>query len=701
MRLNTHDVMLTKERTGGESLWISERVLVEELGISKSYLEQKARYIFAQSVSPAKKNKPILPDTGKSWRFARMEGIFWYDYDRIPAGRREGMPGREEILRMIAEKSGEERKDQIERAVKRAMTEEWRPFVNRYDNVNYEYSKKLAKACAVIEYARRATLEEWRQREFFELLAMVMDRVGVEYVPRNWRRLKEKVDLLKSGLPMEQIIKLPRLGNENARKYEDRELLSWLLYMRSLPQNYPNAFIIRKLRLMCSLAEKKVPSKSWCEQKLAEPVMEFLTSGRYGSGKLGDRYSGYIPMENALHAGDCWMVDGTRVNMLPYKTADGKDEFLYWIAVMDVHSGDILGVHFDTKEDRWGYLNALKMAVSHAGYLPYELVIDRFPGHNTEEIETLIARMEKLGTQVTISSKKTGKAKLERLFETIQSVFMNESAWYYGEGVQSTRSYAHRSPEYLKAQTKKRRTAGWDFDAAWREMTRVVELYRDTNLNEYSEAKPVEYSPRQLHQLSEKVHCKPVEIWDVIELFGLEKKVAISHAGLLKTKIQKVEYYYRVDEYDTIAHHRTVRVCYDMEDLGTVYLFENSDDINRAYLGTATEQRKAQPYGGEKDMRGVGEGKAHIERISKARKAHLESIVGEAGEDMNILLGAFAEKANKGDAENRWLEDRIGEWKDSKGKPRLLEVKDTDAKDEEDDEEVYALIPNQHARKQY
>ena len=709
MQLTTHDIYPRRERDGRTTLWLSERLLIEDLGVTKLYLDQKARPLYIATVSRAKKHKDILPITGKSWRYARINNAFYYDYDYLPAQRRELLPGKAELLSL--QKRGqidaEQYHNHLKSEVERVIKTEYVHYLHLYRGYNDRLAHTLTQGCAVVVWAADTLASGGAESAtaFFNELANVLNLVGCEYLPKHWRRLKEKVDAYNKGVNLTEIIKVKREGNQNAVRFDDAEIVSWMLQMRALPQNYPGAFIVRKMRTMCALAEKRVPSKSWFEQRLASQETTFLTTARYGSGKLADRWKGYIPMQNALHSGDCWMMDGTRANMIAFKDETGKEQFLYWLACYDVHSGDIIGVHFDTKEDRWGYVNALKMAVAHAGYLPYEIVIDRFPGHNTEEIKTLIKRLESRGVTVTTTSKSTGKSKLERTFETIQSVFMTESEWYYGEGVQSSRENAHRAPEYLKAQTKKRSDKGWSFQEAWTEMMRIVGLYRTTKLSEYSSRfATVEHSPAELHQKSDKPNARTCEVWYTLELFGTEKTVEIRNGGMIHTTIQRVEYVYRVQDYMTIAQHKTVRLLYDMEDLTEVHLFEDSDDINRRHLGLATEQRKVQLYGPNADSEAIGDAKEHIASIEKARKAHYKVLTQTAddsdGDEVDILLAGLATKPNKSAAESAWLAERADTWQDTKGKPRIIST-NTDDLDEEDLELVPIAPRGNNARRQY
>ena len=113
------------------------------------------------------------------------------------------------------------------------------------------------------------------------------------------------------------------------------------------------------------------------------------------------------------------------------QTEDGKtlrqQQFLYIVTVRDVHSGDILGYHYTITEDRWAVHYAVKMAAKNAGYLPYEIIFDKFPGHNSEEGSNFLKELENWGVLVTMSSNANVKPAQERFYGTLQTVFMQES----------------------------------------------------------------------------------------------------------------------------------------------------------------------------------------------------------------------------------------------------------------------------------
>lgn len=691
MKFQKDSMFSRRERSGRKSLWICQDWIIEQFGITEKDLRTKCRDRYRKSIPKHRHKQAVMPDSGKSWRYGKFNGKYYYDFERLPEGRRAKLPSKKDLLEAYKKSLSNDSQNEIKSLIKVALKDDYKRFLNLYRTHSDLHAKLLARACAVLDLAvSQLTLRKLdvRKDDFFRDLSAAINESDVSYLPKSHRRLKEKIHRVLHGEAWSEVVKLPRAGNQNRTLREADIILAWLIYMRQLPQNFPGAYIIRKVQFMCYKNDKEVPSKSWFESKLAKHHTKFLTSGRFGSGRKGDKSKGYIPIENALFAGDCWQIDGTRVNFIAHKTPEGKEQFLYIIAIKDVHSGDYVGWHFSTVENRWGYFNVLKMAANMTGYLPYEVVVDKFPGHNSPEVKTLIARLERLGCKVTITSKKTGKAKVERGFSTLQTVFMQDSVYYYGEGVQSRREYAHRSPEYLKKIQKQARSENWDFDKAWREAIKVIESYRNTPYCAYSRKyKNIEESPKQMHEKSDKPNVIKVEPWDFVELFGLEKQVTIRNQGIIKTEIQKVEYVYQIDNYQVIAHHKKVRLVYDMEDLGTVYLYEDSDEINRKFLCEATEMRAAQIYGPDANVKTIGQAKKRIKDLDDKRKAELEEVT-EGGDEMELLLGAYSKKEDSSEAESKWLKERIGEWKAS-DKPRILNEKANEEMEEmEEMEEI-------------
>lgn len=636
MDIQPQDIFIQKERNN-RTLWVSHDMLLRVCtGLSDGYL-RKERTKYKKSIAPSFHDRNILPDSGKAWRFAKIEGSFFYCYnnipDKAPSKYKSQLPAQDDMIN-AAQSAPASQETELEAHFKTYLKEHYKEYLHCYGDCTKTQQENLSKAAAVMESAicwikqHNVNLKKY---DFINEFTALIKKYDVPYLPQNERIVKAKLTEIITGNAIAETIKLPRKGNSNAEKHDDEEITSWVLQLRGMEGlNFTNAYIIRKIKNMCLLTNKPVPSDRWIGQIMEQHNTHFLTAAaRFGSTGVTSKHSaiyrGYVPMQNALFAGDCWQVDGTRVNLIDHKGDAGKRQFLYIIAVRDVHSGELVGWHFDINEDRWAVFNAVKMAAKETGYLPYEIVFDRFPGHNTPEMKNFLSDLEQCGTKVTFTHKATGKPGLERWFGTLQTVFMQESKYYYGQGITSRRKYAHRSAEYISRLRKEAIKEGFDWDDAVNEATNVIEAYRNTAYCVYSKKhSTVQQTPSELHEASEKPNVIQLQEFQQWYLFGLKKTLPLKHGGLITTEILKSTYYYRVTDYNIISNNDKVVMCYDLEDLSKVMLFKNTDNAFRQYLGTAEQEAPAQVYGSNPEWGKISKRVSLINEVEEKRKAELQ-----------------------------------------------------------------------------
>lgn len=660
------------------SIWIAEEVLTQVCAITTEYLKNRARPIYRSTIK-GKLTNPT-PDTGAAWRYARFGNTFYYDYSRISDRAPTYYRSQINLAELLKDQDPQDIHNQLIETIRKALDYDYKDFVHNYIDCNNR--DQLARGAACLAKLAQLYKDTQDHHLFIEQAIDACRRMSVPYLPSGSRRFRERIEAYMKGESVTSLVFLPRAGNQNAQRVTDPDIISWMVRLRAMPQNWTHAHIIRIIQRMCDMYGKTCPSASWFYNQLCDSRIKFLTSTRWeGKGRHGNPHTGYTPIADPLFAGDVWQIDGTRVNLIDHTGPDGLKQFLYVIALRDGYSGDILGVHFDTKEDRYGYYNVLKMAVSQVGYLPYELVIDRFPGHNTQEWQTLESRLKLHGTKVTYTSKATGKAQVERWFGTLQTVFMQGSKYYYGEGVRSSRAFAHRTAEHLARMRKEARRDGWDFDTAWQEGMRVIDAYRNTQYSEYSRKRAsLHASPRELHNESEKPNTHTVQPWQFADLFGMEKRVAVRRHGLLKIEILRVQYHFRITDPVVIENHESVTLAYEMDDLSQVWLF--SADERRDYLGIATEQRAVRVHGPDADMSALGESKAAVANIERHRADTIQELISAGDNEVDLLMEGLLSKGSKESSETSWLLERTRDWQDH-GTPRLP-VKSQDFDDDDD-----------------
>ena len=659
MNLHPQDIIIRKTE-GTETLWLSQRLIMEVCGNSEATL-RKERVVYKKSIRACDlaKSKEFLPDSGKAWRWAKTSQGFYYCLDNIPdraPKHYRSLFGDAETLRELWEATVKNKATtELEMRFKHHLKANFRHFIEHYTDANEVQRPALAKACAVLDFI----LEEkdtypGTKNKLYKDLSPILKEMDLQYIPHNPLRLKEKVEILETtdhAIP--EIIRLPRQGNDNAEQYNDPVVFGWAMNLRANGANFTDMHIIRQIWEACERTGRRKPSARWFGQEIFEQARtQFLTAQkRFGSSKRANIHKSYIPFVDAFYAGDCWEVDATRVNIIPHETKDenGKkiESSLMVVAVRDVMSGDILGYDFTHAENHASFARAMKMAVQTAGYLPYELVTDRFPGHNTDQIKRLFERLEALGVIVTISHNAKQKAGIERWFGTFQSTVQMGSKYYYGEGITSTRLTAQRSPEYLAQLRKESKKDGFDYIAAYTHAETLVEQWRDMKYSYYSRKhKNLHKTPKELHQESEKPNVTYANRQQVAMLFDLKKEVTIRHNGQFHLEIQGVKFYYQIpaENYEAIAntHNKKVVVSYDLDDLSEVFLWKEQG-VFLISICEAQELKQIVKYGPGKELGKIAQQKARERAIEQQKEQELANIVNPANE-VEALMGLHTNK---------------------------------------------------------
>lgn len=656
----TQGDIITRNTGDKQTVWLSQRLVMDVCGISDIHF-RKNRTTYKNTVQKCYHHHNILPDSGKGWRWAKLEAGFYYDLSRIPnrapQNYREYFGDAAELLIKYEDSLKGTQSSDFENEFKRHLNNVYKSYLEFYNEASEIQKPALAKACSVIDFILdKKDSYPGTKNKLYKDLEPVLKKLDLQYIPHHHLRLKEKVDELfaTESLSIPDIIKLPRTGNVNSMVFDDSELVSWAIQLRSMPKNYSNEYIIRKIEDMCLMTGKRVPSRRWFGQNIFElPGTKFLTSKRYGSSRKSHIHNSYIPSQNALFAGDCWEIDATRVNITSHTVEiedeeTGKktkaDKFLMVVAIRDNHSGDIIGYSFDHSENRRVYTDAFAMAVKNTGYLPYEIITDRFPGHNTPEVMELFERMENLGVKIEITHKANGKAGVERFFRTLQQVTMPDSDYFYGDGIQSRGLSAFRSPEYIAQIKKESKKAGFDMYQAVEESTFIIESFRDTLYSRYSRKhSKLNKSPRAVHDESEKPHVIEVSEATVSMLFGLKKEVQIRNNGQILTEIYGVKMHYFISAayYDIIKNYHTqsVVLSYDIENLDVVFLWEKHGHLLKS-LCEAEYFIDAKTKGPNKNLQQVGIAKAREKAINELKELDYQETIGEE----NLLLGRYGKK---------------------------------------------------------
>ncbi|MEZ0611978.1 Mu transposase C-terminal domain-containing protein [Fibrella sp. WM1] len=571
-----------------------------------------------------------------------------------------------------------------------AITDGYKRLQGLYTTDCSKRNKSLARAAAIVETIGRYVVDNrlgWKSYGPFEEAVKWLEENWSDYsrwkdVPMTKIRLKEKVMLRMVGtermqelnsapgpVAITEVVALKREDNQNREKFINSfpQPLAWAMQLATLGSdqggnpNYSDAHIIRIVSECCEMQGIDVPARSWFTNLFAKPNIKRIRSQyRWEKGsRHATKYESYRPIEGATHAGDCWMMDGTRINFIDHTSPDGSQESLYIVVVYDVYSGDVLGWTWCYNEDHVAYVNALKMAVQTAGYLPFELVFDKFPGHNTDQwgyqergkkLNGVCKQLDKRGVHLTCTVEASGKAPVERWISTFQDVFLQNSAYYYGQGVKSSNKAAHRTSDYLKQITRVARDENFDFNAAWREAEYWLQAYRLTPYADYSRSKSIlDVCPKLRHEQSKRPLCIEVRTEEVVDIFWLTKPLQINR-DIIKMRVFGQDVFYPIQpEYATLKHYDEVSVRYDETDLSGVYVFSKTGEF-LAYLEQGSKTKRY----------GIDKPRANKERLSyiagqqaiQADKDTELARMREGGDDVRFLMGPRNPKALREAAES-------------------------------------------------
>ncbi len=626
--------IVTRKKGKLLQIWLAEEYIIQQTGVGYDYLRVKR-------------------NSSKSWDFITHSGTRFYEYysipDRAPSNYRSRLPEFDDLLELIAQK--EVTDTGFEPVFEEALT--------RADSYTYIYKLEtegrrmaLGRAAAVTEAACayiNATHYNLRSNELIDEMSRLCRQHNVYYLPQNARRLKQKIMQRIAGTPLSEIVKAPRAGNNNAAKYKnDSELEAWVFDLAANPKNFSDQYICRKVQELCSLTGKAIPANETIRALLNDRSVKYLTSvSRHGSGtREAADYEASIPVAKAVHAGDCWQIDATRVNLIAHERSvadnDGKKKTvlanLMVCAVRDVYSGKCLGYSFDYAENYIMYHNALKLAVQEAGYLPYELVADKFPGHNKPEGIQLRETFQFMGVKWTTTSRATGKAQVERWFNTMQQVEMQGHDYYYGEGIRSTRAHAHASPDHIAKMKRQAKNMAFNMQDTIDIYSGMIESHNARHYSQYSrKLKHLHKSPADLHAESEKPNTIAVSDQKINHIFGAKTDVKIKANGLFKIELRHIDHYYLITDYDIVEKNARVCVSYDPNDMTSVCVYKRVEGSSwLLFLCRSELFKQPQIYGPQAEMGRLAELKKQNREFERRRQDELNKklgVVAESGSD--------------------------------------------------------------------
>jgi hypothetical protein len=151
-------------------------------------------------------------------------------------------------------------------------------------------------------------------------------------------------------------------------------------------------------------------------------------------------------VENSL---DRVEMDATILTFPYWNFEKNRAETMTTCLVVDCFSGRIIGFSFGRRENAELYMKALNEAFERTNAIPFELVYDRFPGHNKEEAQPFLNRLKKIG--VVLNMNRDGNPRHKPTVEKTVDGLCELARTYHnfvGKNITTKNTNSRRSIEY-------------------------------------------------------------------------------------------------------------------------------------------------------------------------------------------------------------------------------------------------------------
>ncbi len=275
-------------------------------------------------------------------------------------------------------------------------------------------------------------------------------------------------------------------------------------------------------------------------------------------------------------------IDWTKLDAF-YQTTDGKIATTGYTVVIDVATEVILALHICDTEDSQTSFTALKKAFQTSGHKPDEIVFDNQGGHTKLRNTGLYDKL----TKCAISAQPyNGKTKIiESFFNRFGNKF--KRFWFFaGKNIQSKSPESKANIEYINANKANLPTL--------EQLKVIVQQLVDEWNNENHHKTNM---PRmEMYLTSKNPNPKKIEIWDMIDIFWLDRPEPIMYNayGLTFTE-KKIKYTYSVYSENGLPnidwHAKNIDkkfyIKYDPEDMTMIYLYDKDSSGNLRFVTEA------------------------------------------------------------------------------------------------------------------
>ena len=587
MQLLVNDI-ITRKYKDEHTLWVSQRLLLQVCQVSEEYLRKKARPTYKKTIQKGYKYGDFLPNTGASWRYGKVNGTFYYDYDCLPDRKptfyRSKLGTRHELLQAYEALLSAKNMTANE-ALKNKISASVSLLIDNTDIRHYMYntavgfSQKQAEQMATARAWCRwmiSQLEDdnfkklgiYKKQDFYQICCDLISPLELEgFKVSSAAYLRNKLDSFpayESISAQREFFISGRYGNNNAQivgkyplfdeetgqiyDFDIHEALMFRLYMNpgSSTKEYIRQlwerYYIEDIR---EFGQEPVSYRAFCHHVRRFNNEVKMARARHGQEWYKKNVLTYVTNEKLKYAHSLFAGDGSGTINYKYVKSNGQlsSMKLYVIMVSDIASRKIVGwsaapkgQHKETFEMT---RDAVKMAIETCDHQTmFEFVSDNHGAFASGEAKTFLnLAFNKVRTIVAGNSQANPAETEFRLFKRSLKDIQNFLSTSWGVGIEGQANPDHLNIDDLPT-----------YEDALIQIHELIKRWNATPLRDG-------ISPNERFE-NKHPECRPMEPVVLGYLFGNHTEVDISYMRGF------------VDVYKTSGYNNSIKYQFEIPQYG-------------------------------------------------------------------------------------------------------------------------------------
>lgn len=560
MQLLPNDILIRNYKDG-ETLWISQRLVLQICQVTEEYLRVRVRPTFKKSIQKGYKYGDFLPNTGSAWRWGKANGTFYYDFDclpdRKPTHYRSKFGTKHELL-LAYEALLSTATNNKENQLKAIIQSQAKTFLDNtdiryfmYDAIvafNQNQAQEMATAKAWCIWMNQQLVNDGfkalginKKQDFYQVCTDIVAPMKLEGFKINsaaYLRNKLNDFALTDGLHQQlNFFISSKYGNDNAQivgkyplldestgqifQFDIHQAMMFNLYMN--PGGSSKEYI-RTLweRDYCEDVKEfdlqPVAYRTFCHHLTRFNNQILTAKARHGEEYYKKHVQTYVTAEPLKFAHSLFAGDGSGTINYKYQKADGKwaTMKLYVILITDVASKFIAGWSHapvgSHKETEKMTKDAVKMAIQNGGnQTMFEFISDNHGAFTSAESKAFLNLAFNKRRTIEAGNSQANPAETQfRLFKRSLKDIKNFLSTSWDAGIEGQANPDHINIMELPS-----------FEDAVIQMHELIKRWNQTPLRD--KVTPTE------RFLNKNPQCQPLEPVVLRYLFAKHTKVDVSY----------------------------------------------------------------------------------------------------------------------------------------------------------------------------